>query len=153
MRHAAGQAPITDTMLEITPTIRIPESELEERFVRSPGPGGQNVNKLATAVQLSLDLKRSPSLPDPLRARLLSGSDRRIDRDGVLTIHAHRFRTRERNRADARDRLAAVLRRASHTPKPRTPTRPSRAAKRRRLDDKKQRGRTKALRKSAGLGD
>ncbi|MBK1704805.1 alternative ribosome rescue aminoacyl-tRNA hydrolase ArfB [Halochromatium glycolicum] len=140
-------------MLEITPTIRIPESELDERFVRSPGPGGQNVNKLATAVQLSLDLQHSPSLPEPVRMRLLSSGDRRIDGDGVIHIQAHRFRTRERNRADARARLAAVIRRASQTPKPRKPTRPSRAARRRRLDEKKQRGRIKALRRSVGSSD
>jgi ribosome-associated protein len=140
-------------MLEITPSIRIPESELQERFVRSPGPGGQNVNKLATAVQLRLDLRRSPALPEPVRARLLRSGDRRIDSAGVILIQAHRFRTRERNRADARARLAAVIRRASQPPKPRKATRPSRAAKQRRLDAKKQRSRAKVLRKPVGSGD
>jgi ribosome-associated protein len=140
-------------MLEVTTRIRIPENELEERFVRSPGPGGQNVNKVATAVQLSLDLRRSPSLPEPVRARLLASGDRRIDSNGVITIHAHRLRTRERNRADARTRLAAVIRRATEIPKPRTPTRPSRAAKRRRLDEKKQRSRVKTLRRPVAPSD
>jgi ribosome-associated protein len=133
-------------MLQINASIQIPEQELSERFVRSPGPGGQNVNKLATAVQLSLDIKGSPSLPEPVRERLLAGADRRIDRDGVLTVHAHRFRTRERNRDDARARLAAVIARASIAPKPRTPTKPTRAAKRRRLDEKVHRGRIKSMR-------
>lgn len=140
-------------MLKITATIQIPEQELQERFVRSPGPGGQNVNKLATAVQLSLDLKRSPSLPEPVRERLLASGDRRIDRDGVLTIHAHRLRTRERNRADARARLAEFIARASVAPRPRTPTKPTRAAKRRRLDDKNRRGRIKSMRRSVSDTD
>lgn len=134
-------------MLKITASVQIPEQELRERFVRSPGPGGQNVNKLATAVQLSLDLKGSPSLPDPLRERLLASGDRRIDRDGVLTIHAHRFRTRERNRADARARLAALIARASVAPKVRRPTKPSQSAKRRRTDEKLRRARIKSLRR------
>jgi ribosome-associated protein len=140
-------------MLKVTPRIQIPESELNERFVRSPGPGGQNVNKLATAVQLSFDVQRSPSLPEPARARLLSSGDRRIDSEGVLTIHAHRFRTRERNRTDARARLAAALAAASQTPKPRRPTQPSRAAKRRRLEAKKRRGQVKVLRGRIGASD
>jgi ribosome-associated protein len=140
-------------MLEITPWIQIPERELEERFVRSPGPGGQNVNKVATAVQLSLDLRHSPSLPQSLRNRLLSSGDRRIDRRGVITIHAHRFRTRERNRADARARLAAVLSQASRARPQRIKTRPPPAAKRRRLDNKRQRSRTKSLRRSVGPSD
>ncbi len=140
-------------MLKITATIQIPEQELQERFVRSPGPGGQNVNKLATAVQLSLDVKGSPSLPEPVRARLLASGDRRIDRDGVLTIHAHRFRTRERNRADARARLVAVIAQASVAPKPRTPTKPTRSAKRRRLDEKVRRGRIKSMRRPVSDAD
>lgn len=147
-RRAAGTtSPTSIPMLKITASIQIPEQELNERFVRSPGPGGQNVNKLATAVQLSLDLKQSPSLPEPVRERLLASGDRRIDRDGVLMIQAHRFRTRERNRADARTRLAAVIARASVAPTPRRPTKPTGAAKRRRLDEKTRRGRTKSMRR------
>ncbi|MCF7997362.1 MAG: aminoacyl-tRNA hydrolase [Chromatiaceae bacterium] len=140
-------------MLKITASIQIPEQELRERFVRSPGPGGQNVNKLATAVQLSLDLRGSPSLPDAIRDRLLNSGDRRIDRDGVLTIHAHRFRTRVRNRDDARARLADLVARASIVQKPRTPTKPTRAAKRRRLDEKVRRGRIKSMRRPVSDAD
>jgi ribosome-associated protein len=133
-------------MIEITPSIRIDEDELSERFTRAPGPGGQNVNKVATAVQLSFDVRHSPSLPPPVRSRLLKLGGSRVDKDGVLTIHAHRHRTRERNRADALERLIALVRQASRIPKPRRPTRPSRAAKARRVDAKKQRARIKQLR-------
>lgn len=142
-----------NSTLKITPSIQIPEQELQERFVRSPGPGGQNVNKLATAVQLSLDLKHSLWLPDSVRERLLNSGDRRIDRDGTLTIQAHCFRTRERNRADARARLAAMIARASVAPKPRTPTKPTRSAKRRRLDEKVRRGRIKSMRRPVSDAD
>jgi ribosome-associated protein len=140
-------------MLDINSQIRIDEDELAERFIRSPGPGGQNVNKVATAVQLSFDVARSPSLPEPVRRRLIRLAGRRIDRDGILTIEAHRHRTRERNRADARERLAALLAQAAHAPKPRIATRPSRAAKARRLETKKQRGRIKQQRRGVGSGD
>ena len=140
-------------MLDINSQIRIDEDELAERFIRSPGPGGQNVNKVATAVQLSFDVARSPSLPEPVRRRLIRLAGRRIDRDGILTIEAHRHRTRERNRADARERLAALLSQAAHAPKPRIATRPSRAAKARRLETKKQRGRIKQQRRGVGSGD
>jgi ribosome-associated protein len=132
--------------LQITPDIAIDEDELSERFVRAPGPGGQNVNKVATAVQLSFDVRNSPSLPAAVRARLEKLAGSRLDNDGVLTIHAHRHRTRERNRADARERLAQLIAKASHVPKPRRPTKPSRAAKARRVDEKKQRARIKGLR-------
>jgi ribosome-associated protein len=140
-------------MLEITPQIRIGEDELDERFVRSPGPGGQNVNKVSTAVQLSYDVARSPSLPEPVRRRLMKLAGRRIDKDGVLTIEAHRHRTRERNRADARERLAELVARAASAPKPRVPTRPSRKAKARRLDAKRQRSHIKQLRRGPGGRD
>ena len=133
-------------MIEVSPRIRIPESELEERFIRSPGPGGQNVNKLATAVQLRFDVAGSPSLPEDVRARLQRLAGRRLDAAGVLTIEAHRFRTRERNREDARARLTDLICRASHRPKPRLPTRPSRASQERRLESKRARASTKRLR-------
>ncbi|MBK1719989.1 alternative ribosome rescue aminoacyl-tRNA hydrolase ArfB [Thiocystis violacea] len=124
-------------MLEITPAILIAESELSERFIRSPGPGGQNVNKVETAVQLRFDAARSPSLPEDVRQRLLRLAGRRADGEGVVTIEAHRFRTRERNREDARMRLAELIRQAAHRPKPRIATRPSRASKERRLESKR----------------
>jgi ribosome-associated protein len=133
-------------MIEVGPRIRIPESELSERFIRSPGPGGQNVNKLATAVQLRFDVARSPSLPEDVRARLLRLAGRRVDGSGVLSIEAHRHRTRERNREDARERLAELLARAAHRPKARIATRPSRAAKERRLESKRARSDTKRRR-------
>jgi ribosome-associated protein len=133
-------------MIAITPHIQIDEDELSERFVRAPGPGGQNVNKVATAVQLSFDVRHSPSLPPQVRSRLLTLGGSRVDKDGVLTIHAHRHRTRERNRADALERLADLIRQASRIPKTRRPTKPSRAAKARRVDEKKQRSRLKGLR-------
>jgi ribosome-associated protein len=126
--------------------IVIPEQELEERFVRSPGPGGQNVNKVATAVQLRFDAERSPSLPDPVRSRLRRLAGRRWGADGFITIEAHRFRTRERNREDARERLAELIRQASHQPKARKPTRPTLAAKERRLAGKRRQAAIKRLR-------
>ncbi|HZX78948.1 alternative ribosome rescue aminoacyl-tRNA hydrolase ArfB [Lysobacter sp.] len=127
-------------MLEIAPNLAIPDDELVERFVRSSGPGGQNVNKVATAVELRFDVAASPSLPEPLRARLLARRDRRLTDEGVLVISAQRFRTQERNREDARERLAAFIAAAMHVPKPRVATRPTRASKERRLSGKRERG-------------
>ena len=127
-------------MLQITPRLTIPDSELVERFVRSAGPGGQNVNKVATAVELRFDLAGSPSLPEPLRERLLAKRDRRITAEGVLVISAQRFRTQDRNREDARERLAAFIESGLHVPKPRVATKPTRASKERRLSGKRERG-------------
>src|SRR5215211_7701303 len=133
-------------MIRITPSIGIGEDELEEHFIRASGPGGQNVNKLASAVQLRFDVRRSPSLSDDVRARLERLAGRRLTREGVLVISAQRHRTQERNREDARERLVDLIRRAAVAPTPRRPTKPTLASKRRRLDSKARRGRVKSLR-------
>lgn len=130
-------------MLLISPALRIPDAELVERFVRSAGPGGQNVNKVSTAVELRFDVATSPSLPEAVRARLLARRDRRLTDEGVLVISAQRFRTQDRNREDARERLSEILREALHVPKARVATRPTRASKERRITEKKSRAKVK----------
>jgi ribosome-associated protein len=133
-------------MIRITDTIAIGEDELSERFVRAAGPGGQNVNKVATAVQLRFDVRRSPNLPDEVRTRLVRLAGRRLTRDGVLVIIAQRFRTQERNREDATERLVSLIRQAAVRPTPRRPTRPTKASRERRLTAKKRRAGVKSLR-------
>jgi len=133
-------------MIRITDRISIEERELEERFVRASGPGGQNVNKLSSAVQLRFDVRHSPSLTTDVRLRLERLAGRRLTRDGVLVIMAQRHRTQERNRQDALDRLIELIREASVAPKPRRPTRPTRGSKERRLATKKNRSTIKGLR-------
>jgi ribosome-associated protein len=132
--------------LVCTPQIAIDEAELHETFVRASGPGGQNVNKLSTAVQLRFDVRRSAALPDAVAVRLMRLAGRRLTADGVLVISAQQFRTQERNRADARERLAKLVAEAAVPPVPRRATRPTLASKKRRLEAKTQRGATKRLR-------
>jgi ribosome-associated protein len=126
--------------------IEIDERELEERFIRASGPGGQNVNKLSTAVQLRFDVRRSPSLPDGVRGRLERLAGKRLTRDGVLVISAQRHRTQERNRADALDRLIELVEQAAVAPVPRRKTKPTKGSRERRLESKKRRSNIKGLR-------
>ncbi len=137
-----------EIMIRVTKTIVLDEGELEERFIRSSGPGGQKVNKVATAVQLRLDLRRSRSIPGEVRERLLRSGGKRVTGEGVLLIEARRFRTQERNRRDARERLVEWIRRAADPVRPRRKTGPSRESKERRLEAKRQRGRIKRGRKA-----
>jgi ribosome-associated protein len=135
-----------ETMIRINDHIAIDDSEVSESFIRASGPGGQNVNKLSTAVQLRFDVRYSPSLPHEVRARLERIAGRRLTRDGVLVITAQRYRTQERNREDALTRLIELIQAATVRPTPRRPTRPTHASKVRRLEGKKRRGGIKALR-------
>lgn len=133
-------------MIRVTHTIAIDDDELDEQFVRASGPGGQNVNKLSSAVQLRFDVRRSPNLPGDVRARLERLAGRRLNREGVLIISAQRHRTQERNRQDARERLIELIRRAAIAPIPRRATRPTAGSRERRLQSKKHRSSIKGLR-------
>ena len=132
--------------VRVTPRVWLEESELQEMFVRAPGPGGQNVNKVASAVQLRFDVAASPSLPEDVRERLRRLAGRRLTAAGVLVIEAHRYRTQLRNREDARERLFALIRHAAVPPKPRKATKPSAATRERRLREKRLRAQLKRAR-------
>ena len=144
--YAQANAPQDMDELRITGTLSIPLAEINIQAVRSQGAGGQNVNKLSTAIHLRFDVKNSPSLPSAVRARLLASGDRRISNDGILILKSQDSRSQERNRQAALQRLAEIIREATIERAPRIPTRPGRAAKTKRLDAKSRRGELKRLR-------
>ena len=136
-------------MIHITPSIAIDESEIQLEFMRASKPGGQKVDKVATAAQLRFDVVKSKSLPDDVRARLIDLAGQRVTQDGVLIIKAQRFRAQDRNREDAIERLIKLIRKAAEKPRRRRRTRPTLASKRRRLESKRRRGETKRMRRPA----
>jgi ribosome-associated protein len=140
-------------MIRVTRNIAIDEREIEQHFIRASGPGGQNVNKVATAVQIRFDVAHSHSLPEEVRRRLLNLAGRRMTKDGILVIDARRFRTQERNREDAIGRLVTLIRAAAVRPKPRRKTKPTLASRQRRLQAKRQRSELKRGRRRAGSND
>lgn len=133
-------------MIQITPSFAIPDSEIEEKFIQASGPGGQNVNKVASAVQLRFNIVESQSLPEPVKQRLRLLADKQITSDGILIIEARQHRTQERNRRAAQTKLCQLIQQAMNPPKQRKPTKPSRAAKERRLQSKRHRSQKKAWR-------
>jgi ribosome-associated protein len=139
-------------MIEISPSIRLDENELQFTFIRAAGPGGQNVNKVATSAQLRFDVAHSPSLPEDVKQRLVRLGGSRMTDDGVLIIEAKRYRTQDQNRTDALHRLITLIQKSTETPEPRYATRPTRASQMRRVEGKKKRSEVKRNRKP-GTGD
>ncbi len=138
-------------MIEITPSLGIDEKEIEVAFVRSPGPGGQNVNKVSSAVQLRFNVQESPSLPEEVKKRLVRLAGKRMTSNGILIIEARQYRSQEQNRQAAQERLKRLIRQALEPPKPRHKTRPTHASVTRRLESKRKRGEIKRLRRDADI--